>query len=212
MLPGLTERTGSGIACVYDAATAWFLQHWIQRIGREPCAHDLEPITRAYWESGRRVSAADYLQAVEELQRFSRAGTVAHPAVVANITGSPAMSVPLWWSTAGLPIGVHFLGRFGDEVTLFQLTSQLEAARPWQSRVPAFSARDLATEMAEDTVFENTSPAPDGTRLEGIAAMRTFFTELFETNPGTRFDIEFTSAVWRSSASAKDRSRRPTVM
>ena len=48
----------------------------------------------------------------------------------------------------------------------------------------------MLAEMAEDTVFENTSPAPDGTRLEGIAAMRKFFTELFETNPGTRFDIE----------------------
>ena len=48
----------------------------------------------------------------------------------------------------------------------------------------------MLAEMAEDTVFENTSPAPDGTRLEGIDAMRKFFTELFETNPGTRFDIE----------------------
>ena len=68
---------------------------------------------------------------------------MAYPAVVANITGNPAMSVPLWWSTAGLPIGVHFLGRFGDEATLFRLASQLEAARPWQSRAPAVSARYL---------------------------------------------------------------------
>jgi ketosteroid isomerase-like protein len=48
----------------------------------------------------------------------------------------------------------------------------------------------MLAEMAEDTVFENTSPAPDGTRLEGIDAMREFFTELFENNPDTRFDIE----------------------
>ena len=48
----------------------------------------------------------------------------------------------------------------------------------------------MLAEMAEDTVFENTSPAPDGTRLEGIDAMRKFFTALFEANPGTRFDIE----------------------
>ena len=48
----------------------------------------------------------------------------------------------------------------------------------------------MLAEMAENTIFENTSPAPDGTRLEGIDAMRKFFTELFEANPTTRFDIE----------------------
>ena len=58
------------------------------------------------------------------------------PAIVANITGGPAMSVPLYWSSAGLPIGVHFLGRYGDDATLFRLAAQLEAARPWQSRQP----------------------------------------------------------------------------
>ena len=47
--------------------------------------------------------------------------TVAYPAVVANITGNPAMSVPLWWTADGLPMGVYFLGRFGDEATLFRL-------------------------------------------------------------------------------------------
>jgi ketosteroid isomerase-like protein len=48
----------------------------------------------------------------------------------------------------------------------------------------------MLAEMTADTVFENTSPAPDGTRLQGIAAMRAFFTDFFETNPQARFDVE----------------------
>jgi amidase len=164
-----------------NAATAWILRYWIRRLGREPGADEIEPLTRALWEAGQKVTAAEWLLAMEDIQRFSRViaeffttadvfltptmstppppigtmystpedpwrsleisgQTVRYAGVIANLTGNPAISMPLWWNDGGLPIGVHFLGRFGDDATLIRLAAQLETAQPWADRLPAVHA------------------------------------------------------------------------
>ena len=55
-------------------------------------------------------------------------------AAIQNSTGQPAVSLPLHWNAAGLPIGTHLIGRFGEEALLLQLASQLEIADPWEPR------------------------------------------------------------------------------
>ncbi|HEX9505596.1 MAG TPA: amidase [Acidimicrobiia bacterium] len=179
--PSFNEAVGAAIGTMIHGATAWILGYWIRHVGRKPDLDEIEPLTRALWEAGQRVTAADWLLAIEETQRFSRrvahffadvdlfltptmstpplpigtmvsthdepwrameasAQTVRYAGVIANLTGHPAMSVPLHWNDEGLPIGVHFLGRFGDEATLFRLAAQLEAAQPWTQRLPIIHA------------------------------------------------------------------------
>jgi amidase len=77
----------------------------------------------------------------EPRRGFERALEFVPFTALQNATGQPAMSVPLYWNEQGLPIGTHFVGRYGDEATLFRLAAQLEQARPWaQRRPPVFAS------------------------------------------------------------------------
>jgi len=70
------------------------------------------------------------------MRALERGGTtVAYSGIIANLTGNPAMSVPLCWNADDLPVGMHFLAPYGDEATLFRLAGQLEQARPWTGRL-----------------------------------------------------------------------------
>jgi len=68
--------------------------------------------------------------------QFANAGRFTPFTQVANITGLPAVSLPLSWSDGGLPIGVQLVGQPADEATLVRVSAQLEQARPWRDRRP----------------------------------------------------------------------------
>lgn len=169
---------GPSLETAYAGAVSWILASWCRRVGRPPAEGEIEPQTRAYWEASQRISAGQYLLALETLQRLSRrvaawftshdawltptlggappplgelaatehdplrgsrnAGTyLMFDGELANVTGNPAMSIPFGFDPAGLPVGIHVLGRFGDEATLFRLAAQLEQAMPWIHHTPA---------------------------------------------------------------------------
>jgi amidase len=72
-----------------------------------------------------------------DLQTFDRRTAASFPFTPpCNMTGQPAISLPLAQSRSGLPIGMMFAARYGDEATLFRLAGQLETARPWAGRHP----------------------------------------------------------------------------
>lgn len=54
-----------------------------------------------------------------------------------NLTGQPAISLPVGTTDEGFPVSVHAVARFADEASLFRLSAQLEAAMPWRERKPA---------------------------------------------------------------------------
>ena len=143
--------------------------------GREPGPDTIEPLSMWLYETGREITAPDYLLAVGQLQGFSRgvvgffdnwdvlitpslaklpvrhgeidpmgdnpayefkkSGEFTPYTAGMNVTGQPAISLPLGQSEEGLPLGTQLIGRPEDEGTLLALSTQLEPARPWADRV-----------------------------------------------------------------------------
>jgi amidase len=140
---------------------------------------DVEPLNWMMAERGRAMSAAEYVQQIEEAWSWARAlsrhwadmdvlltptaaapppphGELGPEAPLAellprlgaytvftmpfDVTGQPAISLPLHWNDAGLPVGSQLVAAFGREDVLFRLAAQLEAAQPWRDRRPPVHA------------------------------------------------------------------------
>jgi Asp-tRNA(Asn)/Glu-tRNA(Gln) amidotransferase A subunit family amidase len=169
------DPVAPGIAFGTVMCANTFTNIQVRANGRVPGPGDLEPVTQLYAEQGGRISAHDYIRAVQTFHRTGRqlgaffarfdillSPTIARPSLplgtvrmdgtleeyeaglapmvaftsVCNAAGVPAMSVPLEWSEDGLPIGMHFVARYGAEATLLSLAAQLEQAHPWRERRP----------------------------------------------------------------------------
>jgi amidase len=168
------EQVSAAHAPVIPAHVAAAVDARLIELGRALQPGDLEPVTTAFVEWGRQVSATQYLAAVAAMHRLGRAVgelfeqvdlvvtptsgsrhsrigeldgsdvdrflagvmSVAAFTGLANLTGQPAMSLPLDTDGDGLPVGTQVLGRFGDDALLLRLAAQVERAHPWTGLAP----------------------------------------------------------------------------
>jgi amidase len=172
----------AGFVAVVSSATALALEQAGEKVGRPLAQGDVEPLTWAVAELGRRLAAPQYVAALQRNHAWSRrlaafwtergfdllltptcaapppllghfAGEPGNPlqgyaravpystfTSAFNVSGQPAVSLPLHWNAAGLPIGVQLVAAWGREDLLFRVASQLEQAQPWSGRLPSVNA------------------------------------------------------------------------
>ncbi len=116
--------------------------HAIHRVGRQVARFFVDYdvlLTPSMAQPPIAIGALDPMTEDEESYIAELKGFAAFPPL-SNVTGAPAMSVPLFWNADGLPIGAQFIGRLGGEATLLRLAAQLEEAAPWADRRPELAA------------------------------------------------------------------------
>ena len=122
-----------------DGATYMAAVHTAHRIGRQMAAFHEDwdvLLTPGLGTLPPRLGWLDMM--MDDLEEYWRRVFAFSPFTVwFNLSGQPAMMIPLGETGSGFPVAVQAVARFGDEATLFRLAAQLEAARPWIGRRPA---------------------------------------------------------------------------
>jgi amidase len=132
---GLVERAHGATAVDYARAVAWLSVH-ARRIVEFWSETDIV-LTPTLALPPVPIGWQDEVEgAIEQLRRNTEFTPFT---AVANLTGLPAVSLPLHWNDAGLPIGVHAIGPPVGEAVLLRLAAQLEGERPWADRRPPVS-------------------------------------------------------------------------
>jgi amidase len=132
----LLER-GRSLSATEHAAAINAMRKANQQIQAELQPYDLFltptltqlPRPVGYWDMNER-----------DVDRYNAKWTDAAFMFAFNISGLPALSLPATWTSADVPIGVQFVGSYGEEATILQAAAQVEAARPWIQRRPAVCA------------------------------------------------------------------------
>jgi amidase len=163
---------------IIAADTEALFQAFEAVLGRPIADDEIEPRNAGYRQTGRALSAVDYLRSRQWLSLWARQMAdwwTGHDVLVTptlgapppelgwftaagpgqegwrivsfipytaqfNMTGQPAVSLPLHWTPDGLPVGVQFVAAYGREDVLVRLASQLEEAAPWSARRPMIHA------------------------------------------------------------------------
>jgi amidase len=176
------EEAATHFTEVIAVHTAVELGLYEDLVGRSLTDDDIEPVNLAFGALGDRMTAREYLAAVQWVHRWSRRlmqwwrpadgspgfdllvtpvlngtppllGWVSDPdygverllamqqyTSQCNLSGQPAVSLPLHWTPDDLPVGVHFVADYGREDVLIRVAAQVEAAQPWAQRRPAVFA------------------------------------------------------------------------
>ena len=132
-----TARLAEGI----DGATYMAAVHTAHRIGRQMAAFHRDwdvLLTPGLGTLPPKLGWLDMM--MDDLEEYWRRVFSFSPFTVwFNLTGQPAMMIPLGQTESGFPVAVQAIARHGDEATLFRLAAQLEEARPWIGRRPAWT-------------------------------------------------------------------------
>ena len=143
--PGELETVVANTAALaegIDGATYMAAIHTAHRIGRQMAAFHEDwdvLLTPGLATLPPKLGWLDMM--MDDLEEYWRRVFSFSPFTVwFNLTGQPAMMIPIGVTESGFPVAVQAIARFGDEATLFRLASQLEAARPWIDRKPALAA------------------------------------------------------------------------